>query len=117
MKILPWKAKVNKYSKKSNPEITKEEINKYYDGHIANQLKKSQAAAKPTGHVVAYHVNELWQMDIFDLSRYKLFNKHYQYVLACVDVFWRKAYIQPMLNKDETSVKKSLVKISQEGKP
>ena len=44
--------------------MTKEAINKYYDSHITNQQAKSQATTKPTGHIVAYHVNELWQMDI-----------------------------------------------------
>ena len=81
------KHKIISIVKKSNPEITKEEINKHYDGHITNQLTKPQAAPKPTGHIVAYHVNEFWQMAIFDLSRYRLFNKHYQYILACIDVF------------------------------
>ena len=61
--------------RKSNPEIiTTDEIIKYYDEDITNQLTKSQAQTKPTGHICAYHLHELWQMGIFDLSRYKLFN-------------------------------------------
>ena len=56
-------------------------------------------------------------MDIFDLSRYYLFNKHYRYLLACVDVFSRKAYVQPMLNKDDESVKKALITIFKDTKP
>jgi hypothetical protein len=117
LNYFPGKQKLASIVTKSSPEITKEEINKYYDGQITNQLTKPQASTKPTGHAIAYHVNELWQMDIFDLSRCRLFNKHYQYILACIDVFSRKAYIQPMLNKDETNVKQSLIKIFKEAKP
>ena len=117
LNYFPGKTKLISIVRKSNPEITKEEINKYYDEDITNQLTKPQAQSKPDGHIVAYHLNELWQMDIFDLSRYRLFNKHYKYILACIDVFSRKAYIQPMLNKDDITVKQSIIKIFKEAKP
>ena len=111
LNYFPGKTKLISIVRKSNPEITKEEINKYYDEDITNQLTKPQTQTKPTGHIVAYHLNELWEMDIFDLSRYRLFNKHYKYILACIDVFSRKAYIQPMINKDDITVKQSIIKI------
>ena len=117
LNYFPGKTKLISIVRKSNPEITKEEINKYYDEDITNQLTKPQTQSKPEGHIVAYHLNELWQMDIFDLSRYRLFNKHYKYILACIDVFSRKAYIQPMLNKDDITVKQSIIKIFKEAKP
>ena len=117
LNYFPGKTKLISIVRKSNPEITKEEINKYYDEDITNQLTKPQTQSKPEGHIVAYHLNELWQMDIFDLSRYRLFNKHYKYILACIDVFSRKAYIQPMINKDDITVKQSIIKIFKESKP
>ncbi len=72
------KTKLIRIVKQSSPEITKEGFIKYYDEDITNQLTKPQAQQKPTGHIVAYHLNELWEMNIFDLSRYRyrLFSKH-----------------------------------------
>jgi hypothetical protein len=43
---------------------------------------------------------EFWQFDIFDLSRYKNQNDDYRYLMACMDVFTRKAWVEPMKNKD-----------------
>jgi len=102
---------------KSNPNITKEEINKFYDNDITTQLTKVQPKTKPTGHIIAYHLNELWQMDIFDLSRYQLFNKGYKYILATVDVFSRKAFAVPILNKDALTVKDAFIQITKFVKP
>ena len=56
--------------------------------------------------MVAYFLNELWLMDIFDLSRYYLNNNNYKYILWCIDVVSRKAFVQPMLSKNEVDVKR-----------
>jgi hypothetical protein len=98
--------------------MNKEEITKYYDNDITNQLTKPQnIEEEPMGHMVAYFLNELWLMDIFDLSRYYLNNDNYKYILCCIDVFSRKAFIQPMLSKNEVDVKKALINIFKEAKP
>ena len=55
--------------------------------------------------------NELWQMDIFDLSKYMKQNKYYRYILCCIDVFTRKAYAEPMVFKDSESVTKAFARI------
>jgi hypothetical protein len=43
-------------------------------------------------------------MDIFDLSRYEKNNDGFRYLLVCIDVFSRKAYVKPMKNKDTSTV-------------
>ena len=90
LNYLPGRAKLISIVRQSNPEITKEQMIKYYDENITNQLTKTQAQQKPTGHIIAYHLNELWQMDIFDLYRYRLLNKDNRYIFACIDVFQEK---------------------------
>jgi hypothetical protein len=55
--------------------------------------------------------NELWQMDIFDLSKYMKQNKDYRYILCCIDVFTRKAFCEPMLYKDSEAVTKAFARI------
>ena len=52
-------------------------------------------------------------MDIFDLSLYKYFNQDYKYIMAVVDVFTRKAYVEPMKNKDSVSCVTALNNIMQ----
>ena len=117
LNYFPGLTSLIKIVQKSNPQISKQEIVYFFEKDITTQLTKKQPKIKPIGHITALSLNEGWQMDIFDLSRYHLFNKHYRYLLACVDVFSRKAYVQPMLNKDDESVKKALITIFKDTKP
>ena len=54
---------------------------------------------------------EFWQFDIFDLSRYKAKNDDYRYLMACVDVFTRMAWVEPMKNKDSENCAEAFEKI------
>ena len=77
---LNYSASLNKLiniAQQKSPEITKTEIKQLQEKHITTQLTKEQRKEKPQGHTVAYYLNELWQLDIFDLARYQYFNKYH----------------------------------------
>ena len=57
-------------------------------------------------------MNEVWQLDILDLARYQYFGKDYKYLLVGIDVFSRKEYAQPMINKYGGSVREALIKMT-----
>ena len=95
-----------------SPEITKGEIQQIHEKHTTTQLTTEQRKEKPQGHIVAYCLNELWQLDIFDSARYQYFNKYYEYLLVDIDVFSRKAYAESMINKDGGSVREAFVKMT-----
>ncbi len=44
-------------------------------------------------------VDELWQVETIDLSRYEKSDGGFKYLLACLDVFSRQAYVKPMTTK------------------
>ena len=98
--LFPGKEKLYNIAHKANPDITRLQVQHYFDTDTASQLTKVQKKQKATGHIVAYHVNELWQMDIFDLSRYQQENDGYRYLLVSVDVFSRKAFVAPIKEKN-----------------
>ena len=82
----------------SNEGIERRDVLKFLAKDILTQQTK-ETKKKPTGHVVAMVPNELWNIDIFDMSKYAEVNKGYKYILACVDVFTRMAYAEPMKKK------------------
>ena len=94
------------------PEITNAEIKQFHEKHITTQLTKEQRKEKPHGHIVAYYLNELWQLDIFDLARYQYFNKDYTSLWVGIDVFSRKAYAEPMINTDGGSVREAFINMT-----
>ena len=107
----PGLEKLIKLAKEKHPEISRREIKTYLDQDTSRQLTKVQHKKPAPGHVVAMVPNELWQMDIFDLSKYMKQNKDYRYILCCIDVFTRKAFCEPMLYKDSEAVTKAFSRI------
>ena len=110
--LYPAKAKLLKLAREQRPETKAKEVNDFLDAQLSYQLlKETKNLKSKTGHIVAFRINEIWQIDIYDLSRYEKSNKGYQYMFACLDVFTRYAYIIPMKNKDIDSTTKALKEI------
>ncbi len=88
----------NNFAKEKHPNkhIRRPQVFQFLSEQTASQTFKEKINSKPKGHIVAKLVNELWQMDIFDLSRYEKHNDGFRYRLACADVFSRQAYVKPM---------------------
>jgi transposase InsO family protein len=111
LNYYPGLDKLVKLAKEKHPEISRREIKTYLDQDTSRQLTKVQHKKPAPGHVVAMVPNELWQMDIFDLSKYMKQNKDYRYILCCIDVFTRKAFCEPMLYKDSEAVTKAFARL------
>jgi hypothetical protein len=67
-------------------------------------LKINKPKKKREGHIIAITYEDNAQMDTFDLSKYKNYNKGFKYILTVIDVFTRKAFIEPMKNKNSIDV-------------
>jgi hypothetical protein len=98
----PGLEKLYKLVKSDHPKITKNEVKDFLDNQLGEQLLKTtkKKSRKKLGTITATYENELWQLDIFDLSKFAKFNSNYLYILCAIDVFTRKAYCQAMKNKD-----------------
>ena len=100
----PAKAKLLTLARETRPETTTKDVSNFLDGEIAYQLlKETKNLASNGGHIVAYRINEIWEIDIYDVSRYDKSNKGFKYMFAVVDVFTRFGYIIPLKNKYITS--------------
>ena len=88
--------------------FSKDEIIKSVKGDINSQLMQSRKTPKILGHITSLAVNELMQLDIFDMQRYKGDNKigdiTYPYILVLIDVFSRYCYVEPLQDKSQKIV-------------
>ena len=96
---FPSNERLYKLVQKDNNDITRNDIKSFLDKQKEYQILKVQHNIKPNGRLVAFHFNEIWQMDIFVLQKYEKQNKGYSYILAVVDIFTRKAFVEPIKNK------------------
>ena len=102
--LYPGLAKLTSLVKKEQPSITTKQIKQWYEGQLEIQLLHKEQKEEPKRHVVADVKNELWVLDIFDLSKYAEKNNNYRYILAMVDVFTRKAWVEALQTKDSETV-------------
>ena len=108
----PAKVKLLKLAKEANPQVKAKDVDNFLDGQIPYQLlKEAKTVSSKMGHIMAFRLNEIWQIDIYDVSRFETSNKKYKYMFAVMDVFSRFAYIIPMKNKDIESTSKALEEV------
>ena len=97
---LPSAGRLYKLIKDQYPEnkITMKNIKDFLETKVEKQIYKEtkKKSVKKQRKIFATFKNEKWQMDIFVFDNYAKQNNGYKYMLACIDVFSRQAYVQPM---------------------
>ena len=97
---------------KLNKQVPMSQIKAFLERQQVHQLhteKKSNRAFKP---ITVYSVNDQWQIDLIDLSRYSNWNAGYKYLLCGIDVFSRKAFVVAIkMKSDTTNAMKSVLDV------
>ncbi len=65
--------------------------------------------------VVVFGMNSQWQADLVDLSALKKWNKNYKYLLTCIDVFSKYAYVVPIKSKSGDALLRAFQQITKSG--
>jgi Integrase core domain len=91
--------------------ITRQDVVDFLKKDTVTQQYQATKKKKASGHITAMETNELWNVDIFDMSAYEKGNEGYKYMLACVDVFSRRAYTEKMKTKDSIAAREAFEKV------
>src|SRR6185436_20583702 len=65
----------------------------------------------PRRKTFAKGIDDLWQIDIIDLSYLGRYNDGYRYLLMCIDVFSKYGRIEPLKTKTGVDVKNAFAKM------
>ena len=65
----------------------------------------------PRNRVIVTGIDDQWQADLVDISSLARFNKGYKFLLTCIDVLLKFAWVVPLKNKTEESLVSSLQSI------
>ncbi|GBO29609.1 Putative uncharacterized transposon-derived protein F54H12.3 [Araneus ventricosus] len=80
-------------------KVSRKEIKNFLEGVVAYTLHKSIRKKFPTNKVIVYSIDQQWQADLVDLSSLSKYNKGYRYLLRCMDVLSKYAWIVPLKQK------------------
>ena len=99
--FYPSKARFTQKLKQLNIEATPKQIDNFLFKQAVNQVHKPAPHLKYNQrHITASGINQMWQIDLLDYSKYSTTNKNFNFILVAVDVFSRFAYAEPIKKKE-----------------
>ena len=89
----------NDVKKDGKFDISRAKIRKWLMGQDTYTLHKPARRRFKRNRVIVGGIDELWQMDLADMQPLATENDGYRYLLVCIDVFSKFAWIIPLKNK------------------
>lgn len=65
----------------------------------------------PRNRTVVYGIDDQWQADLVEMREWQSENKNYAYILTCIDVFSKYAWVRPVKRKTSEDVYKAFESI------
>ena len=86
-------------AKKCYPSLTLHQVNTWLQSKDTHTLHKPAWYNFPRNRVIVTGIDDQWQADLVDISSLARFNKGYKFLLNCIDVFSKFAWVVPLKNK------------------
>ena len=98
-------------AKKRYPSLTFHQVKTWLQSKDTYTLHKPVRYNFPRNRVIVTGIDDQWQADLVDISSLARFNKGYKFLLTCIDVFSKFAWVVPLKNKTGESLVKGFQSI------
>ena len=91
-------------------------VNDYLEQQNAHTKYKRKRYRFPRLTVIAYHINEIWSVDVAYVDKLAKYNRNVKYLLVAVDVLSRYLRVEPMKDKSASEAAKAfknMIKVKQ----
>ena len=89
---------------KKGTKLKDETINEWLKGQEAYTLHKTIKRRFPRRRVIVRGIDDQWQADLLDVSKVAADNDGVNFLLTCIDVFSKFAWVIPLMNKSAEEV-------------
>ena len=86
-------------AKKHYPSLTFRQVKTWLQSKDTYTLHKPVRYNFPRNRVIVTGIDDQWQADLVDISSFAHYNKRYKFLLTCIDVFSKFAWVVPFKNK------------------
>ena len=86
-------------AKKCYPSLTFRQVETWLQSKDTYTLHKPVRYNFPRNRVIVTGTDDQWQADLVAISSLARFNKGYKFLLTCIDVFSKLAWVVPFINK------------------
>ena len=91
-------------AKKRYPSLTFRQVKTWLQSKDTYTLHKPVSYNFPRNRAIVTGIDDQWQADLVDISSLARFNKGYKFLLTCIDVFSKFAWVVPLKNKSGESL-------------
>ena len=91
-------------AKKGYPSLTFRQVKTWLRSKDTYTLHKPVRYNFPRNRVIVTEIDDQWEADLVDISSLARFNKGYKFLLTCIDVFSKYAWVVPLKNKTGESL-------------
>ena len=98
-------------AKKRYPPLTFHQVKTLLQSKETYTLHKPVWYNFPRNRVIVTGIDDQWQADLVDISSLARFNKGHKFLLACIDIFSKFAWVVPLKNKSGESLVNSFQSI------
>jgi hypothetical protein len=99
-----------------NKKINKEDVKKFLQSFEAYTIHKPIRKNFIRRRVIVPRINHTFQADLVDVSKFADENDGFKFLLTCIDVFSKYAWVIPLKNKKGKSVTEAFKKIYEQRK-
>ena len=96
--------------------IKKSQVDEFLEQQEAYTLHRQVRRRFPRNKIVTVGLDSDWQADLADMQRLSKFNDGCNFLLVCVDVLSKYAWVQPLKNKTASEVASAFEKILSNGR-
>ena len=102
--------------KKRGQSVKKKELKTWMEGQEAYTLHKKTIKNFKRNRIVVKGIDNIWQIDLVDMSKISGENNRFRYLMTCIDVFSKFAWVVPLNTKTGISVERALTGIFEKGR-
>ena len=96
---------------------TKQKLGLGIENHniiLSDELHKPKRKNCSRRKIIVKHIDEIFAADLVEMQKFAKLNKIYRYLLTCIDIFSKFAWVIPLKDKKGNNVKNALEKMFKE---
>ena len=83
---------------------------------LSEELHKPKRKNYPRRRIIVNYIDEIFAADLVEMQKFAKLNKGYRYLLTCIDIFSKFAWVIPLKDKKGITIKSALEKIFKQRK-
>ena len=84
---------------------------------LSEELHKPKRKSYLRRKIIVNHIDEIFAADLVEMQKFSKINKGYRYLLTCIDIFSKYAFVIPLKDNKGITIKNVLQKIFNKREP